>query len=179
MDEQMNRHILKNLNITLYLLTEGRKSMKNILAKFITRSSYFLILALIIVEFIFSGCSNETSKKPNILIIMADDMGFSDLSCYGSEISTPNIDRLANEGMRFTNIYNSARCCPTRASVLTGLYPHQTGMGGMITRKKNGPTGSYQGYINNNCVTIAEVLKFQGYQTYMSGKWHVGEFEPQ
>ena len=62
---------------------------------------------------------------------MADDMGFSDLGCYGSEISTPNIDKLAYEGIRFTQFYNAARCCPTRASLLTGLYPHQTGMGGI------------------------------------------------
>jgi arylsulfatase len=109
---------------------------------------------------------------------MADDMGYSDLGCYGSEISTPNIDRLASEGMRFTQFYNAARCCPTRAALLTGLYPHQTGMGGMITRNPDNPEGPYQGYLNNNCVTLAEVLKSTGYDTYMSGKWHVGELEP-
>ncbi len=123
------------------------------------------------------GCTNEAHRRPNILLIMADDMGFSDLGCYGSEISTPNIDRLAKEGMRFTQFYNGARCCPTRASLLTGLYAHQTGMGGMVTRvpKEEGP---YQGYLNNNCVTLAELLKTAGYSTYMSGKWHVGELEP-
>ncbi len=126
----------------------------------------------------YSGCQ-KTSSKPNILLIMADDMGFSDLGCYGSEIKTPNIDRLAYEGLRFTQFYNAARCCPTRASLLTGLYPHQAGMGGM-TAKVAGqkPEGPYQGYLNENCVTIAEVLKEAGYTTLMSGKWHVGEFRP-
>jgi len=117
----------------------------------------------------------DKSKTPNVLLIMADDMGFSDLGCYGSEISTPNIDSLAREGLRFTQFYNSARCCPTRASLLTGLYPHQVGMGDMVTDVPI-EKGPYQGYLNNNCVTIAEVLKSAGYKTYMSGKWHVGEF---
>lgn len=121
----------------------------------------------------------KKGSKPNILLIMADDMGFSDLGCYGSEINTPNIDRLAYEGMRFTQFYNAARCCPTRASLLTGLYPHQVGMGGMVVKEKGqNPTGAYQGYLNENCVTIAEVLKKAGYRTLMSGKWHVGEFHP-
>jgi len=136
-------------------------------------------LTICLIALLIMSCGEEKNIKPNILLIMADDMGYSDLGCYGSEISTPGIDRLANEGIRFTNFYNSARCCPTRASLLSGLYPHQVGIGGMVTRKENGPTGAYQGYINDNCVTIAEVLKSSGYQTYMSGKWHVGEFEPQ
>ena len=70
--------------------------------------------------------------RPNIVVIMADDMGFSDLGCYGSEIHTPNLDRLASEGVRFTQAYNAARCCPSRAALLTGLYPHQAGMGGIL-----------------------------------------------
>lgn len=121
----------------------------------------------------------QNVKRPNILLIMADDMGFSDIGSYGGEISTPNIDRLAMEGIRFTQFYNAARCCPTRASLLTGLYSHQVGMGGMVTRNKNVKPGPYQGYLSNNCVTLAEVLRTAGYKTYMSGKWHVGEFEPQ
>ncbi len=115
--------------------------------------------------------------RPNIVIILADDMGFSDLGCYGSEIQTPNLDRLAGEGVRFTQFYNAARCCPTRASILTGLYPHQAGMGSMVSRA-DGPRkkeGAYQGYLNDRCVTLAEVLGPAGYRTYMSGKWHVGE----
>jgi len=114
-------------------------------------------------------------KPPNIVLIMADDMGFSDIGCYGGEISTPNLDRLAAGGMRFTQFYNAARCCPTRASLLTGLYPHQAGIGHMVGNKG---WPAYQGFLNDQCVTIAEALKAGGYRTLMSGKWHVGEDRP-
>jgi arylsulfatase len=117
----------------------------------------------------------DAGKRPNILLIMADDMGFSDLGCYGSEIATPNLDKLAANGLRFTQFYNNARCCPTRASLMTGLYPHQAGVGHMV--QDRGHPG-YQGKLNDRCVTIAEVLKRAGYRTYMSGKWHVGEKRP-
>ena len=110
--------------------------------------------------------------KPNIVVILVDDMGFSDIGCYGSEISTPNLDALAANGLRFTQFYNTARCCPTRASLLTGLYPHQAGMGHM-TQDKGVP--GYTGRLNDKCVTMAEVLKPAGYFTAMSGKWHVGQ----
>ncbi|HOV61445.1 MAG TPA: arylsulfatase [Candidatus Hydrogenedentes bacterium] len=114
--------------------------------------------------------------RPNFLIILADDMGFSDLGCYGSEIHTPNLDRLAAEGIRFTQAYSAARCCPSRAALLTGLNPHQAGMGDMVSRVgQHKPPGPYQGYLNDRCVTLAEVLRPAGYRTYMSGKWHVGE----
>jgi len=109
---------------------------------------------------------------------MADDMGYPDIGCFGSEIETPNLDRLAAGGLRFTRFYNAARCCPTRASLLTGLYPHQAGMGGMVSGKAGREAGAYQGYLNDRCVTIAEVLGRAGYATYMAGKWHVGEFRP-
>src|SRR5437588_11062024 len=115
------------------------------------------------------------TPRPNIVLIVADDMGFSDLGCYGSEISTPNLDRLAKNGVRFTQFYNNARCCPTRASLLTGLYPHQAGVGHMI---ENLGKPSYQGFLNDRCVTVAEVLKAAGYRTYLSGKWHVGDGRP-
>lgn len=109
--------------------------------------------------------------KPNIIVIMVDDLGFSDLGCYGGEIDTPNIDSLAHNGLRFTQMYNGARCCPSRAALLTGLNPHQAGIGQM-TADLGHP--SYQGYLNDNCVTIAEVMQQNGYTTLMSGKWHAG-----
>jgi len=111
--------------------------------------------------------------KPNILIILADDLGYSDIGCYGGEIKTPNLDKLAENGLRFTQFYNVARCCPSRASLLTGLYPHQTGVGHMM--EDLGLEG-YRGDLNRHCVTIAEVLKRFGYRTYMSGKWHLTRF---
>ncbi len=119
------------------------------------------------------ACSRKepsAASRPNIVLIMADDMGFSDLACYGGEIRTPNIDRLASGGIRFTQFYNTARCCPTRASLLTGLYPHQAGVGHMM--RDYGLPG-YRGDLNRECVTIAEALKPAGYTTLMCGKWHV------
>jgi arylsulfatase len=103
--------------------------------------------------------------------MMADDMGFSDLGCYGSEIHTPNIDGLAQSGVRFTHFRNTARCCPSRTSLLTGLYAHQAGVGHMVNPRPTLP--GYQGDLTRNCVTIAQVLRGAGYQTMMSGKWHV------
>jgi len=119
--------------------------------------------------------AQRRSGKPNIVLIMADDMGFSDIGCYGGEIHTPNLDKLAAGGLRFTQFYNAARCCPTRASLLTGLYPHQAGIGHMVG---NSGYPAYQGYLNERCVTIAEALKPAGYRTLMAGKWHVGEDRP-
>jgi arylsulfatase A-like enzyme len=112
----------------------------------------------------------RSAAAPNIILILADDLGFSDLGCYGGEIRTPNLDRLAARGVRFTQFYNASRCCPTRASLLTGLYPHQAGIGHMM--EDLGKPG-YQGQLNQNCVTLAEVLKTAGYRTLMVGKWHV------
>ena len=114
---------------------------------------------------------NTTKRKPNIVIILADDMGFSDVGCYGGEIRTPNIDGLARSGVRFTQFCNTARCCPTRASLLTGVYPHQAGVGHMVDNPK--PFPGYRGDLSRRVVTIAEALKPAGYQTLMSGKWHV------
>jgi arylsulfatase len=112
----------------------------------------------------------EPAARPNVIVILSDDMGFSDLGCYGSEVDTPNLDALAANGLRFTQFYNTARCCPTRASLLTGLYPHQAGVGHMTDdRGKDG----YRGQLNDRCVTIAEALRPAGYRTYMAGKWHV------
>lgn len=114
----------------------------------------------------------SSDQRPNVLLILNDDMGFSDLGCYGGEIDTPNLDKLAEDGIRFTQFYNTARCSPSRASLLTGLHPHQTGIG--ILTYDDGPEG-YPGDLNDKCVTIAEVLKESGYKTYMSGKWHVAK----
>lgn len=109
-------------------------------------------------------------NRPNVLLIMNDDMGYSDIGCYGGEVDTPNLDRLAKNGLRLTQFYNTPRCSPSRASLLTGLYPHQTGIG--ILTYPTGPEG-YAGDLNRDCVTIAEVLREGGYRTYLSGKWHV------
>lgn len=112
----------------------------------------------------------KVDRKPNIIVILADDLGFSDIGCYGGEIHTPTIDYLANNGLRYTQFYNTSRCCPTRASLLTGLYNQQAGIGKM-TDAEDEP--GYRGHLTENTVTLAEVLKSAGYQTAMSGKWHV------
>ncbi len=118
-------------------------------------------------------CGQSNAAPPNIILIMSDDVGYSDIGCYGGEIATPNLDALAAGGLRFTQFYNTARC-PTRAALLTGLYAHQAGIGHMVDGA--GPkTGSpaYSGELSRNAVTIAEALKPAGYATYMAGKWHV------
>ncbi len=117
---------------------------------------------------------SAADERPNIILIMSDDMGYSDIGCYGGEIHTPNLDRLAGDGLRFTQFYNTARCCPTRATLLTGLYAHQAGVGHMMG---NYGLPQYQGELNRKCVTIAEVLKPAGYRTYISGKWHVTPYK--
>ncbi len=113
------------------------------------------------------------ARRPNIVVILSDDMGYSDLGCYGGEIETPNLDALASKGVRFTQFYNNARCCPSRASLMTGLYPHQAGVGHMV--EDRGRDG-YRGALNRQSVTIAEVLRPAGYRTYMTGKWHLSRF---
>lgn len=113
----------------------------------------------------------QQASRPNIIFILADDMGYSDIGCYGGEIQTPNIDRLAQEGLRYRQFYNGARSCPTRASLLTGLYAHQAGIGWMT--HANMGRAPYQGYLNQECVTLGDVLRGAGYGTYISGKWHV------
>ena len=133
-----------------------KNSMKSILTKI-----------LISISLSISICAAE---RPNIIVIMSDDMGISDIGCYGSEIDTPRLDKLAGNGLRFTQFYNTARCCPTRASLLSGLYPHQAGVGWMMVDRGH---DGYRGELNRECLTIAEALKTSGYGTYMAGKWHV------
>lgn len=123
--------------------------------------------------------------RPNIVVILADDLGFSDIGCFGGEIATPNLDRLARGGVRFTDFYTCARCCPTRASLLTGLYPHQAGIGHMTAQTaasrdlyRRLGLDAYAGTLAEGCTTIAEVLRGAGYQTLHSGKWHVGQTRP-
>ncbi len=141
-----------------------------------TRRDFLKVLGFGAAALALPGCVSASgllagrAKRPNIILIMADDMGYSDIGCYGGEIHTPNLDGLAAGGVRFTQFYNTARCCPTRASLMTGLYQHQAGVGHMMSDKGY---DSYRGDLNNRCVTIAEVLKTAGYSTYMSGKWHV------
>jgi arylsulfatase A-like enzyme len=113
-------------------------------------------------------------ERPNIVVVLVDDLGFSDIGCYGGEVPTPNLDRLAAAGVRFTQFYNAARCSPTRASLLTGLYPHQAGMGWLDSRVEPKSRGIH-GRLLPRCVTIAEVLREAGYFTAMAGKWHLGQ----
>ena len=132
-------------------------------------------ILVIFSAMLYQSCESSTPSKiqdspPNIVLIMGDDMGYSDIGCYGGEIKTPRLDELAANGLRFTQFYNTARCCPTRASLLTGLYPQQAGVGHMVDDRG---TPAFKGDLSYNAVTIAEALKAAGYSTYMSGKWHV------
>lgn len=125
---------------------------------------------------LLTAASALAAERPNIVVVLADDLGYSDLGCYGGEIPTPNIDALAKGGVRFTQVYNSARCCPSRASLMTGLYPSQAGIGDFTTREPSPTRGpGYLGRLNDQCVTLAEVLKPAGYGCYYVGKWHMHE----
>lgn len=133
------------------------------------------VLLLFLSSFVFFSPAKpvqvrKEKQRPNIIVILADDLGYSDLGCYGGEIKTPNLDKLAAKGLRFTRFYNTSRCCPTRASLLTGLYNQQAGIGEMTTDRQ---TPGYRGYLTENTVTLAEVLRSAGYRTGMVGKWHV------
>jgi arylsulfatase A-like enzyme len=137
-----------------------------------SRFALLIALAASSVALFASAASSlcVAADQPNIIVILSDDMGYSDIGCYGSEIETPNLDGLAENGLRFTQFYNTGRCCPTRGSLLTGLYPHQSGIGWMMTDRGH---DGYRGDLNNNCQTMAEALKPAGYATYGVGKWHV------
>jgi arylsulfatase len=138
--------------------------------KKLTRFPAVLLIIVTLCAALDARCA--TPPKPNIIVILCDDMGFSDIGCYGSEIPTPNLDKLAQSGIRFTQFYNTGRCCPSRASLLTGLYSHQAGVGHMMDDDK---LPGYRGHLNDQCVTIGQVLQTAGYFTAMSGKWHVGQ----
>ena len=130
------------------------------------------ILSTTLLFFLLANglCAENKYSRPNIVLIMSDDMGFSDIGCYGGEIQTPNLDALAAKGLRFSQFYNTARCCPTRAALLSGLYQHQAGIGLMTGDKK---LPGYRGEFGRNVMTIAEAMSTAGYRNYMSGKWHV------
>jgi arylsulfatase A-like enzyme len=141
----------------------------------VTKLLYFP--KIILLALLLCVVDAHAARRPNIVLILADDMGFSDLGCYGSEIQTPNLDKLAAGGLRFTQFYNTARCCPTRAALMTGLYSHQAGVGHMVESMgrpiANIGLPGYAGDLSPHCVTIAQVLSQAGYHTAMSGKWHV------
>ncbi|HQX51881.1 MAG TPA: sulfatase-like hydrolase/transferase [Planctomycetaceae bacterium] len=130
-----------------------------------------LLATAVILQLIYTQTLDAGQPdRPNIIVILSDDMGYSDIGCYGGEMRTPVLDSLAQNGLRFTQFYNTARCCPTRASLLTGLYPHQAGIGWMMN--DNGHDG-YRGELNRHCRTMGEVMQSAGYGTYAVGKWHV------
>lgn len=132
--------------------------------------AYFAAVWAVVVSLACCPQSARADERPNFVVILSSDMGYSDVGCFGGEITTPNLDSLAKSGLRFTHFYNAGRSCPTRASLVSGLYPHQAGMGWMTDF--SGDAG-YQGDLNRRCVTLAEVLGTAGYQTYMAGKWHL------
>jgi len=131
---------------------------------------FFVPLCLFISSLAFVSAED----RPNIIVILSDDMGYSDIGCYGGEIETPHLDGLAKGGVRFTQFYNTGRCCPTRGSLLTGLYPHQAGIGHMTS---DYGIPSYEGRLNRQSLTLAEAAKLAGYRTYMAGKWHVTPYD--
>lgn len=144
--------------------------------QFFKPCSLWVFLGLLLIS---CTKTKETStivkdQRPNIVLILADDMGYSDLGSYGSEIKTPSLDKLAENGLRMTQFYNASRCCPSRASLLTGLYPHQANMGFM---QEDCNLPAYGGHLPDNAITIAQLLKENGYNTAMSGKWHIGNDE--
>jgi arylsulfatase A-like enzyme len=132
-----------------------------------------MLMLLFVCQYASAQAPSNNLNKPNVIVILTDDIGFSDIGCFGSEIRTPNIDKLAGNGIRFTHFYNTARCSPSRASLLTGLYPHQAGMGHLSTENFKEP--GYVDDLSKNAVTMAEVFQQAGYATYMAGKWHVAK----
>ena len=142
------------------------------------RTKLFVCFAHFLLAGCLSGFAAEAAP-PNIVLTLVDDMGYSDLGAYGGEVDTPHIDALAANGLRFTQNYNSARCCPSRAPMLTGLYSQQAGIADFTGPDRSATKGpAYRGKLSKQSVTLAEVLKGAGYNTYCVGKWHVGKNEP-
>ena len=145
-------------------------------SKPVTGRPLLAALSIFLAASVLTSCTTqEQAYKPNIILIMSDDVGYSDIGCYGGEIRTPNLDGLAANGLRYTQFYNTSRCCPTRAALLTGLHQHQAGVGHMMNDRGN---DGYRGDLNKHCLTIAQVLRSAGYKNYMSGKWHVTPLKP-
>ncbi len=150
---------------------------------FFTRREFLKVTGSAMAFLSASGCmkstinsrDNSNPAKPNILLIVADDLGYSDLGCYGGEIETPNLDRMAQDGIRMTRFYSTGRCCPSRASILTGLYSHRAGLGYMVNDL--GQRG-YRGRLADDAVTIGQALQLADYRTFISGKWHLGTNDP-
>jgi arylsulfatase len=138
------------------------------------RVAHAMACASLFVCIILFSADAEAAARPNVVVILIDDMGFADLGCYGGEVPTPNIDKLAAGGVRFTQFYNTARCSPSRAALLTGVYPHQAGMGFLENLVVPGSKGT-TGQLRDDCVTMGEVLGDAGYFTIMTGKWHLGQ----
>ncbi|MFT5468902.1 MAG: arylsulfatase A-like enzyme [Verrucomicrobiales bacterium] len=126
--------------------------------------------------FAASTALSLAAEKPNILYILADDLGYSDLGCFGGEIETPNLDSLAKGGVRLTQFYNTGRCCPSRAAILTGQYPHRVGLGHMTTNDLGQP--GYRGVVSDDAQLISQVLEPAGYRSFIAGKWHLGTDDP-
>ena len=137
------------------------------------RLSTFLLTLCVLGTFVVQG---NAAKRPNILYVLCDDLGFSDLGCFGGEIKTPTIDALTAGGVRLTQFYNTGRCCPSRAALLTGQYPHRVGLGHMTTNDLGQP--GYRGVVSDDAQTIAQALAPAGYRSFMSGKWHLGTPDP-